>query len=140
MEKNLNGKKNKGGRPPEFTDETVKKLEEAFAIDATVDEACFYAGITRQTYYNHVKEDALEGTEARRLFDRFEGLRNRPVLKARQTIVKALDTPQYALEYLKRKRKLEFSERTETDLTSKNEQITGINYILPNANNNQTNV
>lgn len=107
MANKLNGKKrNKGGRPPEFTEIVVKKLEEAFSIDASVEEACFYADITRQTYYNNVKE----GSE---LFDRLTSLRNRPVLKARQTVVKALDIPQHAFEYLKRKRKQEFSERQE---------------------------
>jgi hypothetical protein len=49
-------KNSKAGRPSEFTDEVVKKLEESFAIDATVEEACFYANISRQSYYNNVKE------------------------------------------------------------------------------------
>ena len=93
--------KHAGGRPKEFTDETVKKLEEAFAIDASVEEASFYAGITKQTYYNNVKE----GTE---LFDRLDALRNRPVLKARQTVVKSLDDPNYAFRYLEKKRAKEF--------------------------------
>jgi predicted DNA-binding protein YlxM (UPF0122 family) len=98
--------KNKGGRPIEFTEDVVKKLEEAFAIDASISEACFYANITRQSYYNNVKPE----TE---LFDRFEALRNKPILKARQTVVKGLEEPEHAKWYLARKKKLEFSERTE---------------------------
>jgi len=34
-------RKNLGGRPSKMTKEVVKKLEEAFAIDATITEACF---------------------------------------------------------------------------------------------------
>lgn len=100
-------------RPQEWNDEIVKKLEEVFALDGTISEACFYAGITRQTYYNHVKEDAEEGTTEKELFDRFEALRERPILKARQTIVKGLDQPENAKWYLERKRKAEFANRQE---------------------------
>lgn len=100
-------------RPQEWNDEIVKKLEEVFALDGTISEACFYAGITRQTYYNHVKEDAEEGTPEKELFDRFEALRERPILKARQTIIKGLDQPENAKWYLERKRKTEFANRQE---------------------------
>jgi predicted DNA-binding protein YlxM (UPF0122 family) len=122
----------KAGRPSEFTDEVVKKLEESFAIDATVEEACFYANISRQTYYNNVKE----GTA---LFDRFKALRERPVLLARQTAVsKITESYQNAMDYLKRKRKDEFSEqhRNMVDVTTGGEKITAINYIVPKDENN----
>ena len=109
----------KAGRPSEFTDEVVKKLEEAFSIDATVEEACFYADISRQSYYNNVKE----GTA---LFDRFKALRERPVLLARQTAVsKITESYANAIDYLKRKRKDEFSEqhRSSVDITTQGEKI-----------------
>ena len=90
-----------------LTPETVKKLEEVFAIDGTVEEACFYADITRQTYYNWVKDDP-------KMYERFDRLRQRPVLKARQEIVKGLsDNPEFSLKYLERKRKAEWSPRSE---------------------------
>jgi len=101
------------GRPTEFTDEVVKKLEEAFALDCTVLEACFYANISRQTYYNNVDEKEEAGSKKRELFDRFEELRQRPFLKARQTIVKNLDQPEHAKWYMERKKKIEFAGRTE---------------------------
>lgn len=101
------------GRPTEFTDEVVKKLEEAFALDCTVLEACFYANISRQTYYNNVDEKEEAGSKKRELFDRFEELRQRPFLKARQTIVKNLDQPEHAKWYMERKKKREFAQRTE---------------------------
>ena len=99
-------KKSNAGRPSEMTPEKLKKLEEVFAIDGTVQEACFYADITHTTYYNWLEKKP-------ELVERFEALRNRPILKARQTVVKSLETPSGAQWYLQRKRKAEFSERTE---------------------------
>ena len=87
-------------------DITVKKLEEAFAMDCTIGEACLYAGISRQTYYTWIKDN-------KHLLDRFEELRDTPVLKARQTIVKDLDKPESAHWYISRKRRNEFATREE---------------------------
>ena len=102
-------KKSLAGRKTKLTKEVVKKLEEAFAIDATVEEACFYADISRETYYNWIKVH-------KQLFDRFEALRNRPVLTARTTVANAIKTdPEMAMKYLERKKKGEFSPRIETD-------------------------
>lgn len=98
--------KNKGGRPPKLTPETVSKLEQAFSLDCTVEEACFFADISRTTYYEWIKENP-------ELSDRFEALRQKPVLAARMTVVDSLHQPHYAFEYLKRKRKQEFSDRQE---------------------------
>lgn len=92
---------NLGGRPSLLTPDTVRKLEEVFAIDGTVEEACFYAEISRDTYYRWIKENPA-------LSDRFEALRQKPVLKARETIIKDLKNPAGAQWYLSRKRKSEF--------------------------------
>lgn len=92
-----------------MTDEAVRKLEEAFAIDASIEEACYYADISRDTYYRWIKEN-------KQLSDKFERLRNRPILKARQTVVKSLDNPDMAFKYLERKRKTEFSQKIEGEL------------------------
>jgi hypothetical protein len=102
-------KKSLAGRKTKLTKEVVKKLEEAFAIDATVTEACFYADISRETYYNWIEKH-------KELSDRFTALRNRPVLTARTTVVNAIKTdPDLAMRYLERKKKGEFSPRIETD-------------------------
>ena len=82
----------------------IKKLEESFAIGASIGEACFYANISHQTYYNHVKD----GEE---LFERFNALREKPVLKARQTVANDLGNVETAKWYLERKRKGEFSQQ-----------------------------
>ena len=94
------------GRPTVMTPETIGKLEQAFAIDATVEEACSYADISRDAFYDYLKKEPT-------FSDRIEDLRQRPILKARQTIVKSLDNPQHAQWYISRKRKKEFAERIE---------------------------
>lgn len=93
-------------KPVKMDDETVKKLEEVAALDGTVEEMCFWAKISKQTYYNWI--DSFPEMK-----ERFDALRQRPFLKARQTIIKSLDQPQHAFEYMKRKKKDEFSERSE---------------------------
>lgn len=96
-----------GGRPPKFTDVVVGKLEEVFALDGTIEEACFYAGIHRDTYYENIKKQP-------KLADRFEALRLTPVLKARTTVVAGIGSNYgNAMDYLARKRKHEFAPRQE---------------------------
>jgi len=100
-------KKNKWGRPCEMTEEKVKKLEEAFALDSTILEACFYANISKQTYYDWFERKP-------ELVDRFEALRQKPILLARQSVIWWFkDSPELALKYLSKKRKDEFGERVE---------------------------
>lgn len=104
-------KRNKGGRPSKMSEEKIKKLEEAFALDCSIGEACFYADISKVTYHNWVNKNP-------ELLNRFDALREKPVLMARQTVVKSLkDNPDMALKYLERKRKAEFSPRIETELS-----------------------
>lgn len=100
---------NKNGKYTKLTEETVKKLEEAFAIDATVEEACFYANISKPTYYDWIKKDE-------KLEERLNALRNKPVLKARQEVVKGLINYQNSMDYLKRKRGKEFSDKQDINV------------------------
>lgn len=81
---NKKKKKNLGGRPPKVTQDLVNKLEQAFAIDANVSEACAYAGISRETYYKHIRKN-------KELADRFEQLKLSLPLKARKNIATAID-------------------------------------------------
>ena len=120
---------NSQGKFTKLTDDVVKKLEEIFLLDGTVEEACFFAGISKQTLYNWFKENP-------KMQERMDALRNEPFLKARQTIVKNLENPQYAFEYMKRKKKDEFSERAELtgkegkDLNPTTEELTKTNNLL----------
>ena len=88
-------------RPSKMTPEVRQKIEEAAAIDASLEEIAFYAGITRDTLWRWCRAD-------RELSDRIEALRQRPVLKARQTVIQSLDDPNNAFRYLERKRAREF--------------------------------
>lgn len=96
----------KVGRPTVMTDEVIRKIEEVAALDGSVAEMAYYAGVHVDTVYDHLKKD-------KEFSDRINALRERPILKARQTVIKSLDTPEGARWYLQRKKKLEFSERTE---------------------------
>lgn len=105
-------KKSHAGRPFKIDDSVLNLLKQAFALDASIEEACYYANISHQTFYNFKKNNA-------ELFEELERLRERPVLVARRTVVKEVEkNPELALKYLERKRKKEFSLRTE--LTGKN--------------------
>lgn len=106
-------KKHAGGRPTLMTPETVKKLEEVFALGGTDHEACFYADISYQTLYNYQEKHP-------EFVDRKEALKQRPILKARQTVVGALSNAKDAQWYLERKSP-EFKSRT--DITSDDKPI-----------------
>jgi len=100
-----------GGRPSKKTDSIVRKLEEATALDASIPEVCFYAGISKDTYYRWIKDDP-------KLSDRLKALRNKPVLKAREAIIKNLDDPNVSKWYLEKKMKKEFGQQMEQNNTN----------------------
>jgi len=110
------------GRPTVMTPDVINKLESVFAIGGTDKEACAYADISHQTLYDYQHNNP-------EFVERKEMLKERPFIKARQTIVKALDNPADAQWFLERKRKSEFAARTEhtgADGTALNVQV--INY------------
>ena len=95
------------GRPTKMTENTVNKLEEAFALGCTDAEACLYADISKECLYQY--QDKFPS-----FVDRKEQLKQRPVLLARSELIKGLKgNPELALKYLERKLKSEFSLRTE---------------------------
>lgn len=116
-------------KPIKLTREVVNKLENAFSLDSTVGEACFYAGISRQSYYNWI-------VYWPKLKERFDSLRQKPMLKARQTIVSSLDNPDYAFKYAERKKKDEFSLRTEISGPD-GEKIEGVTVEIITNNKKQ---
>lgn len=107
----------KAGRKTVKSEEIIRKIEECASMGGSIEEIAFYAGIHRATLYRWMDED-------NKLKDRIEELQERPILKARQTIVKSLDDPEQAKWYLERKRKNEFS--TKSEVESKSEiQVSG---------------
>lgn len=93
------------GRPSVMTQEVVRKLEYAFVYNSTVEEACFYAGISRETYYNFCKKfpDFSE---------RISQLRHAPSLVLRKVVLRgAMEDANLAFKYLERKLPQEFGLR-----------------------------
>lgn len=115
-------------RPTKLDSLTVKKLEDAFVLGASIEEACFNANISKQTFYNWKDENP-------ELFDHFEQLRQAPILKARKCVVNALEkNPTLAMRYLERKLKSEFGNGTSDDKTDKNEVLELIMANFQNPN------
>ena len=93
----------------------VERLVEVYKLDPTFEEALYYAGISRGQY-DYFVEQHPEFSVIK------EVLRQNPILVARQTINKALETDVgNAWKYLSRKRKTEFG--ANLDLTSGGEKI-----------------
>src|SRR4051812_47818571 len=98
-------------RPTVMTPEVVNKLEYAFALGCSDEEACFYADISKQTLYNYQEKN-------KGFIDRKEALKTRPIFLARETLIKGIQRdPDLALKMLERKNKKEFSLRTEVEAT-----------------------
>lgn len=120
----INDKENDGnsvGRPTKMTELTVKKLEEAFSLGCSDVEACFYAGISKQTLYSYQEQNP-------EFIDRKEALKKNPVLLARQSVIKGMESdPNLALKYLERKERKEFSLRTETEVENDKPLIVVLN-------------
>lgn len=45
------------GRPSKVTWDVIVKLADSLQHNSTITEACRYAGISRQTYYNHLNDE-----------------------------------------------------------------------------------
>ena len=76
-------KRNNVGRPTVITKQVVAKLEQAFRIRATKEEACTYAGIYRTTLYRHIQENPDFATQIEEWMDH-------PILAARANIIGAV--------------------------------------------------
>lgn len=102
-----NGKKDTG-RPTVMTPETLTKLEQAYSIDSTDEEACIFAGIGLSTLYSYQNENP-------KFIERKRLLKEKLALKARTVIADALNNndESTAKWYLERKKKDEFSTKSE---------------------------
>lgn len=93
---------------PKQGETTIQKLDEAFAIGSSIVQACSYADISTQTYYNMTKEKP-------ELLDRFSRLREKPILKAKYNIVKDLQAGNIETSkwYLQKRVPEEFGDKTD---------------------------
>ena len=102
----------RSGRPSAITQSVVLKLEMAFAFDCTVEEACLYGTISRNTFYEFTKRHPD-------FQDRIAALRNAPILMARMCVLRAAEhDADLALKYLERKLPMEFSTRAHVHHTN----------------------
>ena len=98
--------RDKRGRPTVMTRQALAKLRTAFMIGCTDKEACIYAGLSEDMLYAFCKKHSEFREEK-------EDLKENPVIYSRLAIVDAIANRRSvgdAWEYLKRKRKDEFSE------------------------------
>lgn len=102
--------KHPGGRPTKLTPEVITKLEQAFSMGCTDKEACLFADISMPALYNFQNRRP-------EFVERKELLKEKPMMKARSTVLKNLDDPEHAEWYLERKGRAEFSTRTEVPLS-----------------------
>ena len=80
-------------------------------MGCTDEEACFYAEISTSSLYTYQSEND-------KFLERKKALKQNPFFKARKTVVDNLDdNPDFALKYLERKKKDEFSTQTNTRLS-----------------------
>ena len=96
------------GRPTVFDHDTVHKLEQAFAIGCTVEEACSVSGVSRSAYYKKLEDD-------QQFMDKMERAKLFIIIQARHTVCIAIRAGDIktSMWYLERKRKEEFSMKAE---------------------------
>lgn len=105
-----------------LTPENIQKLEASFALDCSIGEICFYCDISPSTLLNWREKNP-------ELFSRLERLRDKPILKARQEVVKGIENDkEFALKYLSKKKKAEFSDRL--DVTTDGEKLPANNTTV----------
>lgn len=97
------------GRPTVMTKDTIAKLEYVFALGGSDLEACFYADISKDTLYRYQQENPD-------FKDRKEALKEKPVLLARESVIRGMqDDGKLAFDYLKNKKNDEFSTKQKID-------------------------
>jgi hypothetical protein len=95
-------KKHPGGAPPVITPEVLQKLEQAFSIGCTDEEACDFADIADRTLYYYQEKHP-------EFLQRKQRLKRKPILKARLSVVNGLTKDSaLALRFLERVRRDEF--------------------------------
>ena len=95
------------GRIPAITEVELELLRTAFLMGCDDDEACALARISTATLYNHQNANPL-------FLEWKNALKQQPFLKARQAIVNRLQyDAEFALKFMERKKKREFSPRAE---------------------------
>ncbi|MBO7712504.1 MAG: hypothetical protein J6S85_02990 [Methanobrevibacter sp.] len=117
---------NKRGRPRLINDDVIAKLETAWSMGCSDLEACLFAKIDKATLYRYQQENPD-------FCNRKEVLKQTLILKARSVIADALNRKDEntAKWYLEKKKKDEFSNRTELTGSDGSDLTPPIINILP---------
>lgn len=122
-------KGNKIGRPPKIAKDILTKLENAFSLGHSDEEACLIAEIDPRTLYRYCQKNKSFASKK-------ELLKNSPKIVARRNVVKKLNDGDLETSkwYLERKAKDEFSNRQEVkDVTEEdNEAVKLLREIIDN--------
>jgi len=123
-----------GGQPTKMTDEKVKELEGYFSNGATDLEACFLAGISKQTLYNY--QDKTKG-----YVDRKQALKAMTGYKAKSVIKEAIEAKDKDMAKWFAERKIK-DYKNKTDITTDDKPIAILNLnedgtIQTNEGNNK---
>jgi hypothetical protein len=99
---------NPNGRPTIMTEATIGKLKEGFAQGFSVRNACIWAGINQDTYFEYCKKHP-------NFSEQCKTLQHKPLIKSILVINKALNEGDVSTAkwYAERKAKDEFSLRNE---------------------------
>ena len=118
-------KKNKGGRPTVMTPEVIRKLEEAFAHDATDLQACFYAGIGKSALYKYQEKNP-------EFVERKEALKKQLGLIAKNVLAKSIKkgSEQDAKWYLERREKSNYSTQINQQALDKNGEPADFSVVI----------
>lgn len=99
-----------------MTPETIDKIEYVFSMGGTDLEACLHADISMATLYAY--QDAHPEFSDRKL-----KLKQRPMLRARTTILKAIDTDVNTAKWYAERKDPELKQKSEVDVTTGGEKV-----------------
>ena len=108
------------GRPTVVTQDVIRKLETAFMVGCTDLEACCAADISSTALYEHCKRFP-------EFAERKETLKNRPVMKAKMIVDKALDEDDLPTAH----KVIDRKEGSKVDVTSGGEKIANTFNFIP---------
>jgi hypothetical protein len=107
-------KPNPIGRPRKIDETVVGKLIEGFKDDFTVEEACRFAGIHKDTYYEECKRNPSFADEMDRAQDY-------PLILAKKWVLNAIRNPEsddgLALKFLERRQRDRYSPKIINEMT-----------------------
>lgn len=113
------------GRPTKMTEEIVRKLEYAFQKDFNIVEACDYAGISRETYYDWIKKK-------KGFSDKMECAKSNLRRKAKVNLADKIEAGDIDATkwYLERKAKDEYSVKQNVEVTGLEQEKSKLDDIL----------